>query len=281
MTVMRFRYNPTDPRLGRHVLHDARSAFYAHGVMPRSAVKSVEWTRHIPILDQGQLGSCVPNNAPEILGTDAIGYTGVTSVTVATADIKGEFTAGSVWNLDEDFALRMYRLVTRLDSYPGAWEPDDTGSDGLALAKALKMLGFADKYTHAFSYRALVSALQSGPVTLGLEWENSMFRTQPDGRITIDYASGVAGGHQVFAREFDAENDRVWIDNSWGADGFGLDGRGWFQGSELAVHLKRAGDVTVPHLVTAAPAPAPAPATVGDRDLWAYAKAWAAGHGYN
>lgn len=281
MTVMRFRYNPTDPRLGRHVLHDARSAFYAHGVMPRSAVKSVEWERHIPILDQGQLGSCVPNNAPEILGTDAIGYTGVTSVTVATADTKGEFTAGSVWNLDEDFALRMYRLVTRLDSYPGAWEPDDTGSDGLALAKALKMLGFADKYTHAFSYRALVSALQSGPVTLGLEWENSMFRTQPDGRITIDYASGVAGGHQVFAREFDAENDRVWIDNSWGADGFGLDGRGWFQGSELAVHLKRAGDVTVPHLVTAAPAPAPAPATVGDRDLWAYAKAWAAGHGYN
>lgn len=281
MTVMRFRYNPTDPRLGRHVLHDARSAFYAHGVMPRSAVKSVEWERHIPILDQGQLGSCVPNNAPEILGTDAIGYTGVTSVTVATADTKGEFTAGSVWNLDEDFALRMYRLVTRLDSYPGAWEPDDTGSDGLALAKALKMLGFADKYTHAFSYRALVSALQSGPVTLGLEWENSMFRTQPDGRITIDYASGVAGGHQVFARKFDAENDRVWIDNSWGADGFGLDGRGWFQGSELAVHLKRAGDVTVPHLVTAAPAPAPAPATVGDRDLWAYAKAWAAGHGYN
>lgn len=281
MTVMRFRYNPTDPRLGRHVLHDARSAFYAHGVMPRSAVKSVEWTRHIPILDQGQLGSCVPNNAPEFLGTDALGYTGVTSVTVATADIKGEFTAGSVWNLDEDFALRMYRLVTRLDSYPGAWEPDDTGSDGLALAKALKMLGFADKYTHAFSYRALVSALQSGPVTLGLEWENSMFRTQPDGRITIDYASGVAGGHQVFARKFDAENDRVWIDNSWGADGFGLDGRGWFQGSELAVHLKRAGDVTVPHLVTAAPAPAPAPATVGDRDLWAYAKAWAAGHGYN
>lgn len=282
MTVMAFRYNPTDPRLGRHVRHDPRSAFYAHGSMPRSAIKSVEWERRIPILDQGPVGSCVPNNAPEFLGTDALGYTGVASVTIPKADTEGQFTAGSTWSLDEDFALQTYRLVTRLDSYPGSWEPDDTGSDGLTLAKALKMLGLADKYTHAFTYRALVSALQSRPVTLGLEWENSMFETQPDGKIVIDYASGVAGGHQVFARKFDADNDRVWIDNSWGEHGFGLDGRGWFQGSELAVHLKRSGDVTVPHLVGVdTPPPAPAPATVGDRDLWAYAKAWAAGRGYN
>lgn len=282
MTVMAFRYNPTDPRLGRHVRHDERSVLYAHGVMPRSAVKSVEWERHIPILDQGQVGSCVPNNAPEFLGTDAAGYVGASSVTVPAADTQGLFTAGSAWTLDEDFALQMYRLVTRLDSYRGQWEPDDTGSDGLTLAKALKMLGFADRYSHAFSYRALVSALQTGPVTLGLEWENSMFTTGKDGKITIDYGSGVAGGHQVFARKFDADNDRVWIDNSWGMNGFGLDGRGWFQGAELAAHLKRAGDVTVPHLVGAdTPPPAPVPATVGDRDLWAYAKAWAAGHGYN
>jgi hypothetical protein len=280
MTVMRFRYNPTDPRLGRHVLHDARSAFYAHGVMPRSAVKSVEWERHIPILDQGQTRqSCVPNNAPEFLGTDAAGYTGVSSVTVPEADTQGQFTAGSAWALDEGFARQMYRLVTRLDSYQGQWEPDDTGSDGLTLAKALKMLGFADRYSHAFTYGALVSALQRGPVTLGLEWENSMFTTGADGKITIDYNSGVAGGHQVFARKFDADNDRVWIDNSWGTS-FGLDGRGWFQGDELAAHLKRSGDVTVPHLAAAAPSPAPAPAdAVATRSSGRQSKAWAASRG--
>lgn len=274
MTVMSFRYNPTDSRLGRHVRHDTRSVFYAHGVMPRSAIRSAEWQRHIPILDQGPLGSCVPNNGPEFLGTDALGYTGGAVASILKADTKGVFQAGTIWSLDEDFARNLYRLVTRLDSYPGQWEPDDTGSDGLTLAKALRMLGFADRYTHAFSYHALVSALQTGPVTLGLEWENSMFTTGTDGKITIDYGSGVAGGHQVFARKFDADNDRVWIDNSWG-ESFGLDGRGWFQGVELAAHLKRSGDVTVPHLITEEPAPA----AVGDRDLWAYAKAWAAGKG--
>jgi hypothetical protein len=280
MAVMAFRYNPTDPRLGRHVRHDVRSADYAYGVMPRAAIKSVEWERHIPILDQGQIGSCVPNNAPEFLGTDAAGYTGVSSVTVPKADTQGQFTAGSAWALDEDFARQMYRLVTRLDSYQGQWEPDDTGSDGLTLAKALKMLGFADRYSHAFSYRALVSALQRGPVTLGLEWENSMFTTGADGKITIDYNSGVAGGHQVFARKFDADNDRVWIDNSWGTS-FGLDGRGWFQGDELAAHLKRSGDVTVPHLVTAAPQPTPVPHDITDAGMWSVVKAWASTRGFN
>lgn len=279
MTVMRFRYSPTDPRLGRHVHHDARSAQprYAEGVLPRSAIKSVEWTRRIPILDQGQVGSCVPNNGPEFLGTDALGYSGVTRIEIPKPDARSEFAAGVSWDLDEAFALQLYRLLTRLDTYPGEWEPDDTGSDGLTLAKALKMLGFSDHYTHAFSYHALVSALQKGPVTLGLEWENSMFTTGEDGKITIDYNSGVAGGHQVFARQFDADNDRVWIDNSWG-ESFGLDGRGWFQGIELAAHLKRSGDVTVPHL--AAAEPAPVPAAVSDEGLWEWAKVWAAGKGY-
>lgn len=145
-------YEPTDPRLGRHVRHDERSARpeYAVPVLPRSAIRSREWTRHIPILNQGNIGSCVPNNAPEHLGTDTgYGYTGVTSVTVPRADTKGFFKAGSVWGLDEAFAQQMYRLVTRIDPYPGQWEPDDTGSDGLSLAKALVMLGLSDKYKHA------------------------------------------------------------------------------------------------------------------------------------
>lgn len=282
MTVFSFRYTPTDPRLNRHVRHDERSVGFAVGTRPRSSIKSVEWQRHIPILDQGQLGSCVPNNGPEFLGTDALGYTGVTSVRIPKADTKGEFTAASLWNLDETFALNLYRLVTRLDPYPGQWEPDDTGSDGLTLAKALVMLGLSDVYQHAFTYQALVSALQTGPVTLGLEWENSMFDTAPDGKIKIDYSSGVAGGHQIFARKYDVDNDRVWVDNSWGEHGFGLDGRGYFQGSELAVHLKRAGDVTVPHLIGSVPVPPPVPVpAVTDAQLWASAKLWALGKGFN
>jgi hypothetical protein len=266
MTIRLMRYEPTDPRLGRHVRHDTRSAQtrYAVGALPRSAIKSVEWPRHIPILNQGQVGSCVPNNIPEFLGTDALKYTGVTSVVIPATDTQGLFHAGSTWDLDELFAQQCYRLLTRIDSYPGSWEPDDTGSDGLTLAKAMVMLGLSDVYQHAFTYRQVVSGLQTGPVSLGLEWENSMFTTRPDGKIIIDYSSGVAGGHQIFARKFDADNDRVWIDNSWGTDDFGLDGRGWFQGSELSVHLKRNADVTQPHMIYGA-APKPKPPITGQQ----------------
>lgn len=249
--------------LGRHIHHDDRSAAYAEPVLPRRAIKSVTWNRHTPILNQGNLGACVPNDGTAYLACDARGYTGVNTVTIPTADSKGEFKAGSVWNLDEKFALNLYRLVTRIDPYSGQWEPTDTGSDNLSLAKALVQLGLATAYTHAFSYTALVSALQKGPVMIGSEWENSMFTPGPDGKITVDFASGVAGGHSYLARQFDADNDRVWIDNSWD-ESWGLDGRAWFQGAELTALLKRQGDVTVPAL-GAAPTPPPSPVPA-DRD---------------
>jgi hypothetical protein len=42
MTVLAFRYNPSDPRLGRHVRHDTRSAAYGVAEMPRAAIRSVD-----------------------------------------------------------------------------------------------------------------------------------------------------------------------------------------------------------------------------------------------
>lgn len=278
MTVFSFRYNPEDPRLGRHVRHDTRSYAYAEPLLPRAAIKSFKWARRTPILDQGQLGSCVPNAGTGLLGCDALGYTGATSVTIPRTDSKQIFTAGSTWVLDETFAQNGYRLVTRIDPYTGQWEPDDTGSDGLSLAKALVQLGLSDVYTHAFSLQAALSAGQKQGFLFGTVWYNSMFQPQADGRIVVDPSSGVAGGHEYLCREFDADQDQVWIDNSWG-ESWGVGGRGYFKSADVQTLLKAQGDVTVPHLVGSAPVPPPP--VVGDRDLVATFKAWMAGHGYS
>jgi hypothetical protein len=252
---------PPRPGLGRIQHHDPRNLAYAHGVLPKSAIQSVAWARRTPILDQGQLGSCTGNALTGLLGTDSAGRTATSQVTVA-ADGKGIFKAGA-YPLDEDFAVMAYELNTRLDNIRGQYKPDDTGSSGPACGKTAKALGLASGYTHAFSYDALRSALQSGPVLIGIPWYNSMFNPEDDGRIPVDAKSGLAGGHELLVREYDAPNDRVWADNSWGLS-WGVKGRGYLNGADLRALLSDGGDVTVLAFTTGpvpTPPPSPAPAT--------------------
>jgi hypothetical protein len=266
----------TYPVHGRHVEHDPRSLAHAHGVLPKSALKSVDWTRRAPVLDQGQLGSCTGNAATGILGTDSAGRTATTSVTISAAGAAAShgLFAAAPYVLDEAFAVALYSLATILDGVPGAYPPTDTGSSGIGVAKALKALGLAAGYSHAFILPALASALQAGPVIIGIPWLNSMFNPGADGRIPVDQSSGVAGGHEIEIARYDATTDEYWITNSWGT-GWGLQGRGYLTATDLAWLLSQQGDVTVP---TWAATPSPAPAPVVDAHaLAAYRamQAWA------
>jgi hypothetical protein len=190
----------------REVQHDPRSLAYAVGVLPKSAVKSVRWTRRAAVFDQGNIGSCTGNAAAGLIGTDSAARQGLTSVTVTAdqaATTQGVFTPGT-YAVDEDLALACYTLNTLVDSYPGSYPSEDTGSDGLAGAKTLKAIGASDTYKHAFSLSALDAALQSGAVMLGTEWMNSMFDPSGDGRIKVTKSSGVAGGHEYVVDEIEA-----------------------------------------------------------------------------
>lgn len=239
--------------LGRHIEHDPRSLRFAHGVLPQSALKPVQWTRRIPILDQGNLGSCTGNALTGVLGTDSAGRTAPTSVAVR-ADSKGVFTAG-IHVLDEEFATLAYELNSRLDDIRGQYPPDDTGSTGLACGKTGQALGLLTGYTHAFSMDALKSALQQGPVMAGIVWLNSMFDPASDGTIAVDRSSGVAGGHELVVSAWDGTRFR--LDNSWGTT-WGDHGSGWVSEQDMAWLLAQDGDVTVPQYA-AAPTPAPTP----------------------
>ncbi|WP_107488371.1 C1 family peptidase [Streptomyces sp. CB01201] len=238
--------------MGRHVEHDPRSRDFAHETLPADAIRSVAWTRRTPVLDQGQLGSCTGNAGTGLIGTDSAARSGQTSVTITATGASashGFFTAG-VHAPDEDFAVRLYSLATHLDSISGQYPPTDTGSSGLGVAKALKALGLASGYTHAFSLTALTSALQHGPVMIGIPWLNSMFDTDADGRIPIARSSGVAGGHEIELNRFDATTGDYWITNSWGT-GWGVSGSGYFTTPDLRWLLSQQGDVTIPTWTTA------------------------------
>ncbi|TAK82634.1 MAG: hypothetical protein EPO09_21565 [Aquabacterium sp.] len=265
------------PRLGRHIEHHAASIRHAAGVAPKVALKSVVWTRRTtdPVFDQGQLGSCTGNALTAALGTDSLGRTASPTVSV-TADSKGIFAAGS-YELNEDFAVKAYTLNTWLDSIPGHMPQDDTGSSGVACGKTGQQLGLLKGYTHAFSYSAMVTALQSGPVLIGIPWYNSMFDPESDGHIPLDESSGLAGGHELLVREYDAVNDRVWPDNSWGTS-WGVNGRGYIKGADMKTLLAQNGDVTVPLFAGVTPPPAP---SVDPAVLSAYTslRAWAIANG--
>jgi hypothetical protein len=220
-------------RLGRHVEHDPRSRAYSvpTGCRPTvtTAAKVVTWRRRVPILNQGQIGACTGFAMAGLIGTDA-------------AARKGNAMVG------EGLAIELYERATFLDGIPDAYPPHDTGSTGLAVAKAAVQLGFLAGYRHAFTWRQVVAALASGPAITGISWRESMDFPDPTGLVT--YEGEVRGGHEIEVIGLDIPCNRVWFANSWGT-GWGLAGYFAMSIRDYKQALAGSGDVTVP--VWAAP----------------------------
>lgn len=261
------RYEPSDPRLGRHVLHDSRSLSFRVEPVNVDELKSVRHLTQIPILNQGNLGSCTGNAAVNVLATDTF---------LATDPVKAVL-ANFNSDLAEEYAVSVYSDATVLDPFPGSYQPTDTGSDGLSVAKVLTSRGLISGYQHATSLAAALSALSKQACMVGTPWHGDMFNPDADGRLRI--TGSVEGGHEYKLDELDVENRRVWILNSWGLD-WGLGGRAWLSWDDLGSLLADDGDCTVFTPLTQ-PAPTPTPPVPPAPDPMAelraeFAKAWAA-----
>lgn len=243
-TLVRERIPRQDPRLGRHINHDSRSRAYALKAHPATQLVSIRHQRRVPIFDQGQLGSCVPNAGLGCLGTDPFWA----SLRVRLARERLIY--------DESACLAWYRQVTRADPFPGQWEPDDTGSDGLSMAKVFAAEGLISGYRHTFSFSDALAALMDLPFITGINWYTSMFDCNGAGEVRILPGATVAGGHEIVANELDMERERVWFDQSWGR--FGVDGRFWLSFATYQRLLGEDGDVTV-FVPLSEPAPVPTP----------------------
>lgn len=250
--MIRTRHIPERPvegrPLGRHVRHDDRSRRYpVHAVDP-ATLTSVRHERHIPVLNQGALGSCTGNAAEGALGSgDLLAAIPAGHPQRPTGDAE----------TDERQAVALYSAATRLDGFPGQWPPDDTGSDGLSVAKAAKRAGLISGYRHAFGLEAALTALAERPVITGINWYSTFDEPDGDGLIEIGRGAVLRGGHEVVVDELDVEARRVGFTNSWG-EGWGLGGRAYMSWDTWGRLLREQGDVTV-FVPLDQPAPTPEP----------------------
>lgn len=206
-------------RLGRHVRHDPRSWGFPAPMAPMYT--TVRHMRLVPIFKQGNLGSCTGNAGAGCLSTQPFGR-----------------------RLTEADAICIYSEATKIDSIRGFYPPEDTGSSGLAVMKALKKSRLISGYNHAFSLDQLLRALTLGPGILGMSWLSDC--DNPDEKTgRVHYRGSLRGGHEVVLSGIDAEKKLVWMDNSWGED-WGFGGSFCMSFADMKKVLKDRGDAIFP-----------------------------------
>lgn len=247
----------TGKPLGRHVNHDSRSLAYQVPARWLGAT-STWYTRQIPILDQGNVGSCT--------GNASVGAVGTGPLFAALPQIHPA--------LDEPYALKVYGKATELDGYPGTYPGQDTGSDGLSAAKACQQFGLIAGYLHATTLAAMVTALQTTPVIVGVNWYDSWDSPRANGVVAITSGARVRGGHEFEVVGVDVDAKTFRAANSWGT-GYGDQGYFTFSWADMDRLLHEQGDCTQLLPLTAAPPtpkpPIPTPTTDPDLKAW-----WAA-----
>jgi len=224
--------------LGRNVYHDSRNRSYPYR-RAAAQLTSQLWPRHIPILDQGNVGSCTGNEQVGALGTG----------NVFTALPAGHAP------LDETLALYIYSHAETIDG-DGPYPPNDNGSSGPSAAQVAKNLGLISGYLHCFSLADVLDALETGPVGIGSNWYDSM--DEPDGGVVeVSPGAQVRGGHEYLCRGKDVASKMLFFDNSWGT-GWGTGGSFSYSFATLERLLAEQGDATV-SLPLNVPLPPPVP----------------------
>jgi hypothetical protein len=223
-------------RLGRHVRHDPRSKCFPFLADQIPELKTVRHRRVIPVLDQLDIGSCTGNAMEGALGS------GLFMDTIP--DEHSRKPTGDP-TLDESQAVQLYSEATILDDFLGTFPPVDTGSSGLAVAKAAKEAGLISGYTHCFDLLSTLKAITIQPVITGITWYDSFDSPDSSGLVSIGRYAEPRGGHEVVLDEINVQARLLGATNSWGMS-WGLKGRLYFFWDDFERLLGEDGDVTVP-----------------------------------
>lgn len=191
-------YNAIDPRLGRHIVHDQRSkAFGARAAIDRSTWRDKSVRIYDPLPNPNQChGECT-------------GVAKCCQFNAVDNRVKGT-------PLGMDDAHNIYSRNTQIDIWEGEWPPTDTGSSGVASAKAAQeLLGAGAYYWYFGGADEVVQGVMDGKViSVGTRWDYDMFNPDGDGRVQP--GGGVAGGHQYVVRGYWKSRDWVLGRCWWG-----------------------------------------------------------------
>jgi hypothetical protein len=206
---------------GRFVHHDPRSWNYQATTAPTH--EPVMHKHMGMVLNQGRLGSCTGNAMAQAINTYPIHQ-------------RGEKL------LKEKDAVNIYSAATAIDDGPGQYPPEDTGSNGLSVAKVAQARGLIKSYTHSFSVGQDIGALQLTPLLFGTHWHQSMFTPDKDGYVHPD--GNVVGGHEILIIGDDAKGTLTVL-NSWGGT-WGRAGRFLLTYDDYSRLRAEQGDIVVP-----------------------------------
>jgi hypothetical protein len=144
-----------------------------------------------------------------------------------------------VRGIDETVAHAVYKRAQQLDPWPGeAYE----GTSVLAGMKVGQERGWWSGYRWAMSMAELRAALEEGPVVIGVEWRDGMYKA-PGGVVT---ATGrVVGGHALLVTGYTPRHRTLkapayrWR-NSW-SESYGVRGNAYISADDLYEILFAAG----------------------------------------
>lgn len=232
-----------DVRLDRLVQFDRRSRLYnVAEVVGDAGLRTKTWKLD-ERLDQGPDGACVGFGVTHRLLAAPL--------QVEREPLKHE--PGATRFAKE----QIYWEAQKIDpwsggSYPGA-SPRYEGTSVLAGVKVAQSLGFFGVYRWAFTIDDVLKALSAeGPVIVGTNWLDGMFRPRPSGLLEVQ--GGVAGGHCYMLRGLTLKprlkgessvGPVVRVTNSWGRD-WGTNGEAFLRVDDLEALLKAQGEACIP-----------------------------------
>jgi hypothetical protein len=217
-------------------LVEANRAFRIRaGAQPWLTERSRYWVPGLSVLDQGTEGACV-----------GFGCTGEAMASpVRQRFPKVKMTDGATWrDAAEMIARKVYKEAQQIDEWEGVAYEGTSVRAGMLVGRER---GWWDGFSWAFTMDELRTALETGPVVLGVLWTEGMYEA-PGGRLAV--TGPVVGGHCILATGYSANwrggGPHYRLRNSWGRS-WGVNGSAYIQAGHLnKILFEEGGEAAVP-----------------------------------